>query len=87
MGTIFSILIVEYIDIKTAIYIFLICEFFTMMLSYGLPNTIGTFILESPSHIPENKEKENELIEVSNIIFIKEKGKNDFTKRSNSLNL
>ena len=87
MGTIFSILIVEYIDIKMAIYIFIICEFFTLMLSYGLPNTIGTFILESPSHIPENKEKENELIEVSNILFIKEKGKYDFSNRSNSVSI
>ena len=83
IGTIFSILIVEYINIKRAIYIFLICQFFTMMLSYGLPNKIGTFILESPSHIPDNKE--NELVEISNTLLIKDKGKNDFMNRSNSV--
>ena len=88
IGAICSILIVEYIDIKKTIYIFLICEFFTLMLSYGLPNKIGTFILESPSHIPDNekeKEKETELFEVNNSILISDKDKNDFMKRAHSL--
>lgn len=76
IGAICSILIVEYIDIKRAIYIFLICIFFTLLLSYGLPNKIGTFILESPSHIHDNeKEKDNELLEISNILLIKDKEK------------
>ena len=73
LGAIISNIIVEFIEIKNAIYIFLICEFFTLMLSYALPNQIGTFILESPSHISNSKDKDNELIEVSNSLLMKDK--------------
>ena len=74
IGAIFSNIIVEFIEIKTVIYIFLICEFFTLMLTYGLPSQIGTFILESPSHIhSKEKDKDNELIEVSNTLLLKSK--------------
>ena len=57
LGNISSIFLNEYRDIKYAIYIFLILEFFALTLSYGLPSQIGTFVLESPSHIPKEKIK------------------------------
>jgi len=88
LGSISSIFLNEYKDIKYAIYIFLILEFFSLTLSYGLPSQIGTFILESPSHIPKkkNKEKEKELIEVSNNLFTKKKNSFDSSNSSDSGN-
>ena len=92
IGAIISIFLIEYIkrdkDIDNAIYIFLILEFFTMTLSYGLPKQIGTFILESPSHIPNQKKKEDkdkELLEVRNTVFVKEKDFSEMSNRSQSL--
>ena len=88
IGAIVSILLIEFMEIKHALYIFLALEFFTMTLSYELPKKIGTFILESPSHIPDkkdkNKKKERELIEVENTVFIKDKDFSDISNRSNS---
>ena len=60
IGAIIAIILVEYIEIKKANYIFLVLEFFTLTLSYGLPNKIGTFILENPSVIQNAKEKDKD---------------------------
>ena len=91
IGGIISNILIEFVEIKNAIYIFLICEFFTLTLSNGLPHKIGTFILESPSQIQSNKEKgkekENELIEVSNIFQMEHKESNDSMRRSSSANI
>ena len=54
------------------------------MLSYGLPNKIGTFILESPSVIHNDKEKEkemNEMYEISNTLLMND----DENKIANSV--
>ena len=83
LGGIIANILIEFVEIKTTIYIFLSFEFFTLMLSYGLPNKIGTFILESPSviHIDKDKEKEmNEMYEISNTLLMKDDG----NKRANS---
>ena len=91
IGSIASNVFIEYIDFKNFIYIFLSFDFFTLMLSFGLPNKIGTFILESPSHEnnkkkEKNKDKENnELIEIRNTIVVKDKDNSDNLERSNSL--
>ena len=88
IGGIISNILIEFVEIKNAIYIFLICEFFTLTLSNGLPHKIGTFILESPSQIQSNKEKdkgkENELIEVSNIFQMEHKESNDSMRKSSN---
>ena len=88
LGAIFSNILIEYIQIQNGISIFLVFEFFSMTLSYGLPNKIGTFILESPSHIHENKEKDKdkdtELIEIRNTLFMKEKDENESMNKSTS---
>ena len=81
IGGIISNILIEFVEIKNDIYIFLICEFFTLTLSYGLPYKIGTFILESPSQIPSSKEKDkkNELIEISNTFQMKHKESSDYS--------
>ena len=78
LGAIIANVLIEYIEIKKAIYIFLIFEFFTLTISYGLPNKIGTVILESPSviHTDKEKEKDKELLEVRNTLFMKDIYKN-----------
>ena len=73
IGAIISNIFIEFIEKKDVIFYYLVFEFFSLTLSYGLPNKIGTFILESPSHISSGKEKENELVEVSNALLMKEK--------------
>ena len=81
VGAIITNALIEYIEIKKAIYIFLIFEFFTLTLSYGLPNKIGTFILESPSviHVDKEKEKDKEILEIRNTVFL-----GDIYKKSRS---
>jgi hypothetical protein len=88
IGAIIAILLVEYLEIKQANYIFLTFEFFTLTLSYGLPNKIGTFILESPSVIHNDKEKDkekdnNEILEVRNTLFMKEKSNKKQRSKTN----
>jgi hypothetical protein len=97
IGSIISNILTEFIDFKNFVYIFLIFEFFSLLLSYGLPNKIGTFILESPSNIENSKKKEkdkdnSELLDVSNTIFFedkkeKEKDNSYMNERSSSFNL
>ena len=60
LGVIIEIILTEYTDLKNDIKFFLIFIFFALVLSYGLPKKIGTFILESPSimHHPEKEKKE-----------------------------
>ena len=60
IGGIIAHALVEFLEIKTAIFIILTFEFFTLTLSYGLPKKIGTFILESPSVMNNIKDNENE---------------------------
>ena len=60
IGGIIAHALVEFLEIKTAIFVILTFEFFTLTLSYGLPKKIGTFILESPSVMNNNKDKDNE---------------------------
>ena len=84
IGGIIANILIEFVEIKTTIYIFLAFEFFTLMLSYGLPNKIGTFILESPSVIHNDKEKEkemNEMYEISNTLLMND----DENKIANSV--
>ena len=88
IGAIIAIMLVEYLEIKQANYIFLTFEFFTLTLSYGLPNKIGTFILESPSVINNTKEKDkekdnNEIFEVRNTFFMKEKSNKKQRSKTN----
>lgn len=93
IGSIISNILTELIDFKDFVYIFLIFEFFSLLLSYGLPNKIGTFILENPSNIENTKKKDkenNELLDISNTIFIedqKEKDNSDANERSSSFNI
>ena len=83
IGAIISIIIIEFMEIKHALSIFLILEFFTMTLSYGLPKKIGTFILESPNDIQEQKDKlkkkQKELIEKNSL------DNSDFSNISDSI--
>ena len=95
IGSIISNILTEFIDFKDFVYLFLIFEFFSLLLSYGLPNKIGTFILESPSNIENSKKKDKdkdntELLDVSNTIFFEdknEKDNSDLNERSSSFNL
>jgi hypothetical protein len=95
IGSIISNILTEFIDFKDFVYMFLIFEFFSLLLSYGLPNKIGTFILESPSNIENSKKKDKdkdntELLDVSNTIFFEdknEKDNSDIKERSSSFNL
>ena len=63
LGVIIDIVLTEFIELKTNITVFLIFGFFSLVLSYGLPNKIGTFILESPSIINQEKEKPDDNFE------------------------
>ena len=84
LGAILSNILIEFSELKNSIYIFLIVDFFTMTLSYGLPYKIGTFILENPSHIPKDKDKktdnENENNDIEINLFIKDD--NDILKKN-----
>ena len=57
IGSILSDIFNEFININDIIYIFLAFETFTMILSYGLPNKVGTLIIDSPSSQFVKKEK------------------------------
>ena len=83
VGAIISNILIEYSHINNGLIIFLVFEFFSMTLSYGLPKKIGTFILESPSHIPNTKEKdkENELIVIRNTLQIKDKDYHEYMNK------
>ena len=60
LGVIIEIILTEFTDLKNDMKLFLIFIFFALVLSYGLPKKIGTFILESPSKMihPEKEKKE-----------------------------
>ena len=63
IGVIIEIVLTEYIDIKKNVRVFLILDFFTLVISHALPTKIGTFILESPSVINQEKDKIEENAE------------------------
>ena len=60
LGVIIEIILTEYSYLKNEITLFLILIFFSLILSYGLPKKIGTFILESPSIINHREKEEKE---------------------------
>lgn len=60
LGDIIALFLINEIKIKAICLYFLMFEFFGLVFSYGLPNKIGTVILQEPYKEENKKENENE---------------------------
>ena len=78
IGAIIIIIVIENISFDSLISYFLIFDFFSMAICYGLPNKIGTLILDNPKYLKtEFEEDEDEVkfgdICIENSILVKSK--------------
>ena len=60
IGTIISIFLIENLEFDTLILYFLFFNFFSMVMCYGLPNKIGTLILDNPKMVKKEGEKDDD---------------------------
>ena len=76
--TIITIFLVEKLKFVSLILFFLLFIFFSMVMCYGLPMKIGTFLLDNPK-ILKDQEDEDEIklgdICIGNAIMVKPKKK------------
>ena len=77
LGAIASIFMVENLEYDSMILYLLLFNFFMLVMCYGLPNRIGTLILDNPKNLKEEDEDDVKLgdICVENAIFVKSKKK------------
>ena len=79
IGTVISIFLVENLSLDSLILYFLLFNFFSMVICYGLPNKIGTLLLENPKSIKVEGEDDDEEdvklgdICIENAILVKPK--------------
>ena len=77
IGGIIIIIVIENIDLDTLIYYFLLFDFLSLVISYGLPKRIGTLLLDNPKLIKQEEEEEEEVkfgdICIENAILVKSK--------------
>ena len=73
IGTIISIFLIENLDFDSLILYFLLFNFFSIVICYGLPNKIGTLLLDNPKSIKEEEEDDVKLgdICIENAILVK----------------
>ena len=95
IGTVISIFLVENLSLDSLILYFLLFNFFSMVICYGLPNKIGTLLLDNPKSVKNEGEDEDEEdvklgdICIENAILVKPKKKQSIsihrtkTKKSN----
>ena len=60
IGTIVSIFLVENLELDSLILYFLLFNFFSMVMCFGLPNKIGTLLLENPKGSKKEDDDDNE---------------------------
>ena len=61
IGGVVSVFLIENIEFNSLILYFLIFDFFSMVISYGLPNKIGTLILDNPKLLKSEEEEDEEI--------------------------
>ena len=73
IGTIISIFLIENLEFDSLILYFLLFNFFSIVICYGLPNKIGTLLLDNPKSIKEEEEDDVKLgdICIENAILVK----------------
>ena len=59
-GTVISIFLVENLNLDSLILYFLFFNFFSMVICYGLPNKIGTLLLDNPKGSKKEDDDEDE---------------------------
>ena len=59
IGTIISIFLIENLDFDSLILYFLLFNFFSIVICYGLPNKIGTLLLDNPKSIKEEEDEDD----------------------------
>ena len=64
IGTIVSIFMVENLQLDSLILYFLFFNFFSMVMCFGLPNKIGTLLLENPKG---SKKEDNDDVDEDDI--------------------
>ena len=79
IGTVISIFLVENLNLNSLILYFLLFNFFSKFICYGLPNKIGTLLLENPKGSKKEEDDEDEEIVnlgdicIENAILVKSK--------------
>ena len=75
IGTIISIFLIENLKFDSLILYFLLFNFFSIAICYGLPNKIGTLLLDNPTNKKEDDDGENNVklgdICIENAILVK----------------
>ena len=74
IGTIVTIFLVENLDFDSLILYFLIFNFFSLVICYGLPMKIGTLILDNPKLLKDQEEEDDVKLGdicVENAILVK----------------
>jgi hypothetical protein len=64
IGAIIIIIVIENISFDSLILYFLIFDFFSMAIFYGLPNKIGTLILDNPKYLKTELDEDEDEDEV-----------------------
>jgi len=59
IGTIISIFLIENLKFDSLILYFLLFNFFSIVICYGLPNKIGTLLLDNPKSIKEEGDEDD----------------------------
>ena len=59
IGTIISIFLIENLKFDSLILYFLLFNFFSIVICYGLPNKIGTLLLDNPKSIKEGEDEDD----------------------------
>ena len=78
IGTIVAIFLVENLDFDSLILYFLLFNFFSLVICYGLPMKIGTLILDNPKSLKEQEDEDDVKLGdicVENAIFVKSEKK------------
>ena len=59
IGTIIAVFLIENLKYESLILYFLLFNFFSLVICYGLPNKIGTLLLENPKKLKEDEDDED----------------------------
>ena len=59
IGTIIAIFLVEHLKFDSQILYFLLFNFFSMVMCYGLPMKIGTFLLDNPKLLKDQEDEDD----------------------------
>ena len=79
IGTIVAIFLVENLNMGSLILYFILFNFFSSVICYGLPMKIGTLILDNPKLIRDQEDEDDVKfgdICIENAIMVNPKGKN-----------